>query len=85
MGHALLATTERYLHARPATELADKFTQALQGGPATSEHKGSPGMNWRAQGKRRGRSTFDRCQNERSPRGIAAEAGELYRGHTNSG
>jgi integrase len=30
MGHARLATTERYLHARPATELADKFTKALQ-------------------------------------------------------
>ena len=33
MGHARLATTERYLHARPATELADKFTQALQHTP----------------------------------------------------
>ncbi len=31
MGHARLATTERYLHARPATELADKFTQAFRG------------------------------------------------------
>jgi integrase len=33
MGHARLATTERYLHARPATELADKFTRALQDTP----------------------------------------------------
>ena len=31
MGHSRLATTERYLHARPATELADRFTQALAG------------------------------------------------------
>jgi integrase len=31
MGHARLATTERYLHARSATDLADKFTQALSG------------------------------------------------------
>ena len=34
MGHASLATTERYLHARPATELADKFTTALRAGQA---------------------------------------------------
>jgi integrase len=45
MGHARLATTERYLHARPATELADKFTKALQGAQATPEHKGSLGVN----------------------------------------
>jgi len=31
MGHSRLATTERYLHARSAGELADRFTQALQG------------------------------------------------------
>ena len=31
MGHSRLATTERYLHARPATELADRFTRALAG------------------------------------------------------
>ena len=31
MGHARLATTERYLHARSATDLADKFTLALRG------------------------------------------------------
>ena len=31
MGHARLSTTERYLHARSATDLADKFTQALGG------------------------------------------------------
>lgn len=29
MGHSRISTTERYLHARPATELANKFTQAL--------------------------------------------------------
>ena len=31
MGHANMSTTERYLHARPATELADRFTVALGG------------------------------------------------------
>lgn len=29
MGHSRITTTERYLHARSAGELADKFTQAL--------------------------------------------------------
>lgn len=29
MGHSQIGTTERYLHARPATELADRFTDAL--------------------------------------------------------
>lgn len=31
MGHARISTTERYLHARPAGELADRFTAALSG------------------------------------------------------
>jgi hypothetical protein len=31
MGHSQIGTTERYLHARPATELADRFTTALGG------------------------------------------------------
>lgn len=31
MGHANMSTTERYLHARPATELAERFTLALGG------------------------------------------------------
>jgi integrase len=31
MGHARITTTERYLHARPASELADRFTRALAG------------------------------------------------------
>lgn len=31
MGHANMSTTERYLHARPATELAERFTRALLG------------------------------------------------------
>jgi len=31
MGHSQISTTERYLHARPATELADRFTTALGG------------------------------------------------------
>jgi integrase len=29
MGHSRITTTERYLHARSATELADRFTHAL--------------------------------------------------------
>ena len=38
MGHSRISTTERYLHARPAGDLADKFTLALGGdlgAPAT--------------------------------------------------
>jgi integrase len=31
MGHSRISTTERYLHARPASEQADRFTQALAG------------------------------------------------------
>jgi integrase len=31
MGHSRITTTERYLHARSATELADRFTRALSG------------------------------------------------------
>jgi integrase len=31
MGHSQISRTERYLHARPATELADRFTTALGG------------------------------------------------------
>lgn len=31
MGHSQIGTTERYLHARPATELAERFTTALGG------------------------------------------------------
>jgi integrase len=31
MGHSKITTTERYLHARPAGELADRFTRALSG------------------------------------------------------
>ncbi len=31
MGHSRLSTTERYLHARPAGELAERFTRALSG------------------------------------------------------
>jgi integrase len=34
MGHSRITTTERYLHARPAGELADRFTQALSGAPS---------------------------------------------------
>ena len=31
MGHARLSTTERYLHARSASDLADRFTRAFGG------------------------------------------------------
>ncbi len=36
MGHSQLSTTERYLHARPAGELAERFTRALGGMPGLS-------------------------------------------------
>jgi integrase len=36
MGHSRISTTERYLHARPAGELADRFTRALRGSPLTA-------------------------------------------------
>jgi integrase len=36
MGHARISTTERYLHARPAGELAHRFTQALGGSVAAA-------------------------------------------------
>ncbi len=36
MGHARISTTERYLHARPASELADRFTRALTGSIAAA-------------------------------------------------
>jgi hypothetical protein len=31
MGHARISTTERYLHARPASEQAERFSRALAG------------------------------------------------------
>ncbi len=37
MGHAHITTTERYLHARPAGELADRFTRAFAGTTALPE------------------------------------------------
>jgi integrase len=36
MGHSRLSTTERYLHARPAGELADRFTRAFAGTAAAA-------------------------------------------------
>jgi site-specific recombinase XerD len=38
MGHSALATTDRYLHARPASEQAARFTRAFQ--PAELERVG---------------------------------------------
>jgi site-specific recombinase XerD len=35
MGHAELATTSRYLHARPASERAAKFTAAFASATTT--------------------------------------------------
>jgi integrase len=41
MGHAQLTTTSRYLHARPATELAAKFTNAMRStGAMGAAHNG---------------------------------------------
>jgi integrase len=36
MGHSHITTTERYLHARPAGELAERFTRALGDAPAAA-------------------------------------------------
>jgi integrase len=36
MGHSRITTTERYLHARSASELADRFTRALRPQAATT-------------------------------------------------
>jgi integrase len=36
MGHSHITTTERYLHARPAGELADRFTHALAASPVAA-------------------------------------------------
>jgi integrase len=36
MGHSRITTTERYLHARSASELADRFTRALAPAQATA-------------------------------------------------
>ena len=40
MGHSQVGTTERDLHARPATELGDRFTTALGGIVANSDDVG---------------------------------------------
>jgi hypothetical protein len=42
MGHARISTTERYLHARPAGEMADRFTIALGGGLAPPVREREP-------------------------------------------
>jgi integrase len=49
MGHSHLSTTERYLHARPAGELADRFTRAL----ASSGPPGSAKPEAHVQGRER--------------------------------
>jgi integrase len=41
MGHARISTTERYLHARPASEQAERFSRALAG-VATSHGEAAP-------------------------------------------
>lgn len=45
MGHAQLTTTSRYLHARPATELAEKFTEAMRSTGASSVGDGTSAGN----------------------------------------
>jgi integrase len=37
MGHPQIGTTERYLHARPATELADRFTGGVSAARADAD------------------------------------------------
>jgi integrase len=41
LGHSQLATTSRYLHARPATERAALFTAAFGGTSTTAGHEGA--------------------------------------------
>jgi hypothetical protein len=36
MGHSRIMTTDRYLHARSASELADRFSRALAGAGRTA-------------------------------------------------
>jgi integrase len=38
MGHSRISTTERYLHARPASELAQRFTAALGSAPVRAPY-----------------------------------------------
>ena len=38
MGHSRISTTERYLHARPASALAARFTRALGGAQDAEQH-----------------------------------------------
>ena len=39
MGHSALATTGRYLQARPASDHAARFTRAFQPGDGTAAHE----------------------------------------------
>jgi integrase len=39
MGHSRITTTERYLHARSASEMADRFTKALAGASALAAER----------------------------------------------
>lgn len=48
MGHARISTTERYLHARPASEQADRFSRALA--PATTDHRARSSRSREAEG-----------------------------------
>jgi integrase len=52
MGHAALTTTSRYLHARPASEQAEVFTQAFATGV-----KQSTGARWRQRSSKPSRRT----------------------------
>jgi integrase len=46
MGHARISTTERYLHARPASELAERFTLALsRNGTVSAELARAPAVD----------------------------------------
>jgi hypothetical protein len=43
MGHANMSITERYLHARPAIALAERFTRAFGGTGTTRVEAVGPG------------------------------------------
>lgn len=56
MGHSRIETTERYLHARPATEDATRFTAAFGGSVAPTDtaaaHPGQPVTGGKEEGKK---------------------------------
>ena len=68
MGHSALATTGRYLHARPASEQAARFTRAFQPAVAASRQ---------CDPKRPGDALCDRERDEGTDRVAGGSVGAL--------